>query len=630
MKRELSHRQLQMLIQVSNAINSTLDLDVVFHTIMKETLSVIEAADEGYLFLYDPKEDCLIAKSIFLKSNDILSVVRLGPGESMTGITYLNKKCTLFPDRQSVYEATRTMSETNQAKLQAADPIFPYSAACAPILTNGVCIGVITLDCFHPDKSFQPDDLQLLEAISHQAAVALEKANLYRAQEISISLLEEMNVQMNRQNQSLNRSLEIHRHLADLVLHGEGVNAILAYIQQLMGTPILLLDQMGALIASSTGPLATAEEEKLTSIRNVIHSLPLGSTTRPLAEVSATANGFSLLPIGAKANLLGYLALLTSDPIDEIDKAALEHASTVISFELAKEQAIFETQQNLKGHFIEELFTGKINHQLIDQAKHLQLDAHRSYQVLTIKLEGTHHESFDLYKRILAVRRNLTQVATELFLQRYPHGMIVTKNDHLVILLSYGQSFSVLETQRFLKDQCLLFGEYLQKQKWGLKAAIGIGSVKRGLHEVYKSSEEAAKCLQFLKTYQTDLQFVSYTELGGKRLLLQNSADDLIAYVFDVLGPLLAYEKARKREFLLTLTTYLDNSLKMKETAQSLNIHLNTLIYRIKRTEEILGFSLTNHKHFMDVCMAIHVYQLLGQQIEQRLTIRRTKSKSYS
>ena len=81
MKRELSHRQLQMLIQVSNAINSTLDLDVVFHTIMKETLSVIEAAVEGYLFLYDPKEDCLIAKSIFLKSNDILSVVRLGPGE---------------------------------------------------------------------------------------------------------------------------------------------------------------------------------------------------------------------------------------------------------------------------------------------------------------------------------------------------------------------------------------------------------------------------------------------------------------------------------------------------------------------------------------------------------------------
>ncbi|WP_103107780.1 helix-turn-helix domain-containing protein [Brevibacillus reuszeri] len=630
MKRELSHRQLQMLIQVSNAINSTLELDVVFNTIMKETLSVIEAADEGYLFLYDPEEDYLIAKSIFLKSNDILSVVRLKPGESMTGITYLNKKCTLFPDRESVYQATRTMSAINQAKLQAADPIFPYSAACAPIMTNGVCIGVITLDCFHPDKSFQPDDLQLLEAISHQAAVALEKASLYRAREISISLLEEMNVQMNRQNQSLNRSLEIHRHLADLVLHGEGVNAILPYIQQLMGTPILLLDQMGELIASSTKPLTAAEEEKLAQIRNVIHSLPLGCIPRPLPEVSATTNGFSLLPIGARANLLGYLALLTSDPFDEIDKAALEHASTVISFELVKEQAIFETQQNLKGHFIEELFTGKINHQLIDQAKHLQLDANRSYQVLTINLESTQHDSFDLYKRILAVRRNLTQVATELFLQRYPHGLIVTKNDHLVILLSYAQSFSELETQRHLKEQCQLFGEYIQKQKWGLKATIGIGSVKRGLHEVYKSSEEAAKCLQFLKTYQTDLRYVSYTELGGNRLLLQNSADDLIAYVLDVLGPLLSYEKARKREFLLTLSAYLDNSLKMKETAQSLNIHLNTLIYRIKRTEDILGFSLTDHKHFMDVCMAIHVYQLLEVQIEQRLAQRRAESKSYS
>ncbi|MGG1663814.1 helix-turn-helix domain-containing protein [Brevibacillus sp. NRS-1366] len=622
MNRELSHRQLQMLIQVSNAINSTLDLDVVFNTIMKETLSVIEAADEGYLFLYDPEDDTLIAKSIFLRSNDILSVVRLKPGESMTGITYMNKTCTHFPDRQSVYRATRTMSQANQAKLQAADPIFPYSAACAPILTNGVCIGVITLDCFHPDKSFQPEDLQLLEAISHQAAVALEKANLYRVKENSIYLLEEMNVQINLQNQLLNRSLEIHRHLADLVLHGEGVNAILHYLHQLMDTPILLLDQMGDLIASSSELLTADEELKLNRIRTMLHSFPSGSAIRPLTETCATPHGSILFPIGSKVNCLGYLALLSSAPLDEVDRAALEHASTVISFELVKEQAIFETQQNLKGHFIEELFTGKISNQLIDQAKHLQMDANRSYQVLMINLESTNQDSTDLYRRISPIRRNLTQVATDLFLQRFPYGMIVAKNDHLVLLLSYGHGFSEAEIQRYIKEQCQLFGEYIQNQKWGLKVAIGIGSVKRGLHEVYKSSEEAIKCLQFLKNYQTELLFVSYTDLGGRRLLLQNSADDLIAYALEVLGPLLTYEKSRKREFLQTLTAYLDNSLKMNETAQSLMIHLNTLIYRIKRIEEILGISLTDHKHFMDLSLAIHVYQLLGEQIEQRLVQR--------
>ncbi|GEB34702.1 MULTISPECIES: helix-turn-helix domain-containing protein [Brevibacillus] len=620
MKRELSHRQLQMLIQVSNAINSTLNLDMVFNTIMRETLAVIEAADEGYLFLYDPEEDMLVAKSIFLRSNDILSVVRLKPGESMTGITFLNKACTHFPDRDSVYQATRTMSPGNQARLTAADPIFPYSAACAPIMTNGECIGVITLDCFHPHKSFQPEDLQLLEAISHQAAVALEKANLYRAQENSISLLEELNVQMNRQNQLLNRSLEIHQHLARLVLHGEGLQAIFTYLHQLLGKTCLLLDQTGELIVASVEPLPAATQNQLANLRAFLHPLLVKATSLPLPEAPHTLIDCVLFPIGAKANFLGYLVIVTTEALEEVDRAALEHASTVISFELVKKQAIFETEQNLKGQFIEELFAGRMSEQLTEQAKHLQLDASRFYQVLTIHFEADKLDFAELYSLILTVRRHLTQLAADLFLKRFPHGLIVARHDHLILLLSYPQSVAEAEAQRYLKEQCQMFADYVANKKWGLRAAFGIGSVKRGLSEVYKSSEEAVKCLQFLKNYKTGSSYISYSELGGKRLLLQNSADELTDYVLEVLGPLLSYEKSRKREFLQTLAAYVANSLKMKETAQSLNIHLNTLIYRIRRIEEILGISLAVNKHFMDVCLAIEVYGLLEVQVEQRMS----------
>ncbi|TGU88474.1 hypothetical protein EN829_061555 [Mesorhizobium sp. M00.F.Ca.ET.186.01.1.1] len=47
---------------------------------------------------------------------------------------------------------------------------------------------------------------------------------------------------------------------------------------------------------------------------------------------------------------------------------------------------------------------------------------------------------------------------------------------------------------------------------------------------------------------------------------------------------------------------------------------MNTLIYRIRRIEEILGISLAVNKHFMDVCLAIEVYGLLEVQVEQRMS----------
>ncbi|WP_411501494.1 helix-turn-helix domain-containing protein [Brevibacillus centrosporus] len=622
MKSDLSHGQLQMLIQVSNAINSTLDLDVVFNTIMKETLAVIEAADEGFLFLYDPTDDHLVAKSVFLRDNDVLSVVRLKPGESMTGITFLRKTCTHFPDRDSVQRAASTMSTSNQQRLREADPIFPTSAASAPIMSNGECIGVITLDCFRPDASFKPEDLQLLEAISHQAAIALEKANLYRDKEKSVELLETLNTQMKKQNHLLNRSLEIHQSLAALVLQGEGVSAILDHVNHLMEQPIILLDQMGEILSSAPAFTELGYQAK-TKLETIQHSIPSALThgaAYPPFGTRKTPNGCMVFPIGAKPNFLGYLALLSEKPLDEVNMAALEHVCTVISFELVKEQAVFETEQNLRGQFIEQLFTGHISSRLIEQAKHLHMDPHRSYQVLTINFENDRRKSTDFYDRLLAARRNLIQIATDSFLKTHPLGMIVAKQEQLVVLLSFASNQSWKDIRSAIEDQCQRFAAAIYIKNWGLKASIGIGGIKKGLKDVYKSSEESIRCVSFLKNYKMEQPYLSYPELGSKRLLLQNDTEDLLDYVLENLGPLLRYEKSRKREFLHTLTSFLDHSLKMKETASALNIHLNTLIYRVKRMEEILGISLANQRQFLDISIAIEIYQLLETEIEERLT----------
>ena len=66
--------------------------------------------------------------------------------------------------------------------------------------------------------------------------------------------------------------------------------------------------------------------------------------------------------------------ILSKQKMSEVDIAALEHACTVISLELVKEQAVFETQQRLRGEFVTKLFSGQMDEALIQKAKNLNFD----------------------------------------------------------------------------------------------------------------------------------------------------------------------------------------------------------------------------------------------------------------
>ena len=108
------------------------------------------------------------------------------------------------------------------------------SVISSPILLKGECIGVITLDSFEQSLHFKQEDINLLEAIGHQAAIALEKSSLYREKEKTV--------------RKLSQSIEIHRNLANLVVNGEGIQSIMNYIHKTIGQHIFLFDDIGELM----------------------------------------------------------------------------------------------------------------------------------------------------------------------------------------------------------------------------------------------------------------------------------------------------------------------------------------------------------------------------------------------
>jgi DNA-binding PucR family transcriptional regulator len=594
---------------VSNVINSKLDIDTIFDSIMNETISVVKAAGGGSLWIFDNNEKRLIAKSAKgLFYPHIFRQIKLVSGESMTGMTFAAKKCLIFWDEAEIKQALSTLTPDNRDLLDRAIPNnFHFtSVISSPILQNGACIGVITLDSFEHSLKFKQEDIHLLEAIGHQAAIALEKSSLYYEKEKTV--------------RKLYRSIEIHRNLANLVVNGEGIQSIMNFIHKTIGEHIFLFDEIGELVVSACDLSFSVEMTEYIK-QYAKQVIPILENSHTVTDITLKNDTYQIvvLSLGSKLKSLGGLIILSKQKMNEVDIAALEHACTVISLELVKEQAVYEIQQRLRGEFVTKLFSGQMDEALIRKAKNLHFEPNRNYAAVIVRFEDKVNKQKVFADHVI---RNLLHMVNKTFLEKNSQGMSVSDENQIVALLSFHSNISsstiVAEMKEFAKN---LHHEIHNKYE-EIELSIGIGRMKQGLTFVHESFKEATKCVNFLKNFSIDNRILSYTDLGVQRFILQNSKEELTDFIQEVLGPLIEYEQSRKGDLLSTLIAYLEQNQNIKKTVESLHIHTNTLSYRLKRIEEILLTDLNDSKQLFNIQLAINIYLY----IEDKYLLQKHKS----
>lgn len=141
---------------------------------------------------------------------------------------------------------------------------------------------------------------------------------------------------------------------------------------------------------------------------------------------------------------------------------------------------------------------------------------------------------------------------------------------------------------------------------------IGFGSIKDDLTELPKSYEEAdmafrAACLVNNKRGW----WHSWRSLGDMRLLMLFAENPEAENFIDmVLGSLADEANAHNKELLETLINIEKNSWNLKQTAEEMNFHYNTMKYRYMRIQEILGTDLSQPGNRFNVSLALRLKYL--------------------
>lgn len=162
-------RELELLNRASQALSSTLDLDQVLAAVLEEVRHLLGVVATS-VWLIDPETNELICRQATGPRNEIVRGWRLSPGEGLAGWAARRGESLIVPDIKADERHARQVDQETGLTLR--------SALSVPLKIKQKVIGVLQVVDAEIGR-FDATDLELLEPLATEAAIAIENARLY-------------------------------------------------------------------------------------------------------------------------------------------------------------------------------------------------------------------------------------------------------------------------------------------------------------------------------------------------------------------------------------------------------------------------------------------------------------------
>lgn len=358
---------------------------------------------------------------------------------------------------------------------------------------------------------------------------------------------------------------DLSRRLSQATMDPRGVEGILDVATELAGRPVILQDADGQVIAQGVGGDGVgASVDDLDVARQAGGPVTI-----------AVGNGHELLvvPLSATDGIAYLTVSAASGMLTEVDRLVLTQTSGTAAIVLAQGNAI--GSRSARQQAIADLLEGRLasDTAIIARARGLGIDPSRSMLVGVIFAAGG---DLDATRRIADLVLGGLQTAER------------AEIDDLI-------AFVVAESEQDELDRRL---NRIAGRDHPLKPIITVSQPVASIADASAGLRQARFARGLIEAGVITGAVVradSLDDIGVFGLLYHlwgNPAVD--EFRTDVLGELEAYDKRRGTELITTLRTYLSSGGSVAESAGTLNVHRNTLSYRLNRIAELSGRDLNN------------------------------------
>ena len=578
----LAARELSFLVRLAQAAAATQRPDELLDLIIRESTSAM-GTDVCSLYLLTARGRELRLTATNGLNERMVGKVVMPVGEGITGWVAESRRPAVVAD---------VSKEPHWKWVPGLDEDRFHSMLSVPIESGPRLVGVLNVQSAEK-RDFNSGDIDFLRAIAGQVAGILERSELQRRTEVQLA--------------EIQLSHDIHERFTKLSLEGAGFHPILEVVGSLAGGR--------AALYSADGYRVRGAGESSDGMPPRIHvPTPLGQTGAREVRINAgrPARALDVVPVRAGSDMLGMLAVAVDEKtVDSAGRRrALEHGSTVLALELAKERAAAEVERRLRGDLVEEVLAGGLEP---DEAERVARQAERlghrlPQRAWALVLEPDDDET----ETALGARGELDRLdaaLSGLIRSRLPGTLTLVRSASAVFLVP-DEVAADLPTVEKLAAQVLAAAAPVMKPG---SASVGIGNLANGVSELARSHVEARQALRLTRRAGGRGRVVSYRSLGAFRLLLEvQSPDALRRFVNELLGTLLQYAQSRDTPLLETLEALAAARWVRRAAARQLGIHINSMSYRVERIQALTALQLDDPETRVAISIALRARAMLG------------------
>ena len=407
------------------------------------------------------------------------------------------------------------------------------------------------------------------------------------------------------------RSEKVQQELLKLILGDTDLNHISKYIQRQIDCQLLITDRNGFIQAKSGYSQDVIEEWKNAVIQedfpiwreaDLVNNDPMLRKFRtgtlegkvvlqiPILQVSEDPQGYIFVLVPKEIPIVSYLT--------HFRVAVLEHATTAISLWLSRKNAIEETKINLRSDFVQELATGEFvsADQALARAKLLGYNLDLPY----ICLVGSPENFKDLFEKRKKDYDSYVQWTESMIRYIEEEIYFAAQSLNRKVMMTYQGNRLLIYLEKPAEtneDQVINFLDLADRRLRNFLPEVviswGIGDYIEGFKGLSESYHHAITALNIGRRKKGKGNRMLYSDTRIDRILLNLAQnEEMEKVIMSTIQPLVEYDKQRNMDLTGTLKSYNQYQGNVSQTARALNLHRQSLLYRLRKIESLTGLSL--------------------------------------
>ena len=414
---------------------------------------------------------------------------------------------------------------------------------------------------------------------------------------------------LDRQAATSERAMQLYRQLSTMSREGMGLEAMTEVMSKLTGNIVAVQDKRLEVQAISWPSNSTVDHDELIAALQQRDALPPVLRNRKAAAKARQSVWQLVLPIENMGRLIspiisgdrarGYLSIIgPAGELDMLDSLTVEHGAAACALEMAKAKAVSEAKKALRGDFLEGLLANSMPVREIERLEG-RLD-HNTREPHAVMVVGWLTPDISL-------RRLETSVHWVLSNHPRPALVHIYGNHHLVIF----QALKNVEDMESAHQLGRRIHEQIEAEFPGAQLIGGVSGPARALADWPAAYDQALQAMQLGQRLKLTNQFVEFSSLGIYRLLygLEN-LPDVRRFAADIMRPLAEYDQQNRGSLVKTVEAYFSHHGNISQTAESLFVHRNTLLYRMERIQELTELQLDQANMRLTLHLALKLWQL--------------------